>query len=79
MTQQLQEIANQTQEPWAAHRAQYALQIINAVNAGEMSPDEGQELMKDLVSTDKLNAESDDMQMKAALIAAVYLAANLPL
>jgi hypothetical protein len=44
-----------------------------------MSPDEGQELMKDLVSTDKLNAESDDMQMKAALIAAVYLAANLPL
>lgn len=78
MSQQLQQIAHSDQ-PWAAARAQYALQIIDAVNSGQMSADEGQELLKDLVSTDKLNAESDDMQMKAALIAAVYLAANLPL
>jgi polyhydroxyalkanoate synthesis regulator phasin len=78
MSEQLQQIAA-CDQPWAAARAQYALQIINAVNAGEMSPDEGRELMKDLVSTDKLNAESDDMQLKAALVSAVYLAANIPL
>jgi polyhydroxyalkanoate synthesis regulator phasin len=75
----LQEIANQTQEPWAAARAGYALQIIEAVNTGQMSASEAQELMKDLVRMDKLDAESSDMQLKTALVSAVYLAANLPL
>jgi hypothetical protein len=79
MSQQLQEIANQTQEPWAAHRAQYALQIVEAVNAGEMTPDEGQELMRDLVRMDRLDSESSNMALKTALVTAVFLAANLPI
>jgi polyhydroxyalkanoate synthesis regulator phasin len=78
MTQQLQEIALST-EPWAAQRAQYALQICEAVNKGEMSPSEGQELMRDLVRMDRLDSESSDMQLKTALVTAVYLAANLPI
>ena len=78
MTQQLQEIAN-SNEPWAAQRAQYALQICEAVNKGEMSASEGQELMRDLVRMDRLDSESSDMRLKAALVSAVYIAANLPL
>ena len=78
MTQQLQEIAN-SNEPWAAQRAQYALQICEAVNAGEMTADEGQELLRDLVRMDRLDSESSDMRLKAALVSAVYIAANLPL
>lgn len=79
MTQQLQEIATQTAEPWAAQRAQYALEICQAVSTGQMSADEGQELMRDLVRMDRLDSESSDMQLKTALVTAVYLAANLPL
>ena len=78
MSEQLREIAN-SNEPWAAQRAQYALQICEAVGKGEMSADEGQELMRDLVRMDRLDSESSDMQLKAALVSAVYLAANLPL
>ena len=79
MTQQLQEIANQTQEPWAAQRAQYALQICEAVNKGEMTADEAQELMRDLVRMDRLDSESSNMALKTALVTAVFLAANLPI
>jgi polyhydroxyalkanoate synthesis regulator phasin len=78
MTQQLQEIAL-SNEPWAAQRAQYALQICEAVGKGEMSADEGQELMRDLVRMDRLDSESSDIQLKTALVTAVYLAANLPI
>lgn len=78
MTQQLQEIAN-SNEPWAAQRAQYALEICEAVNRGEMTADEGQELLRDLVRMDRLDSESSDMRLKAALVSAVYIAANLPL
>ena len=79
MTQQLQEIAQQTQEPWAAQRAQYALQICEAVNRGEMTADEAQELMRDLVRMDRLDSESSNMALKTALVTAVFLAANLPI
>jgi polyhydroxyalkanoate synthesis regulator phasin len=78
MTQQLQEIANST-EPWAAQRAQYALQICEAVNKGEMTADEAQELLRDLVRMDRLDSESSNIQLKTALVTAVYIAANLPL
>jgi len=78
MTQQLQEIAL-SNEPWAAQRAQYALQICEAVNKGEMTADEGQELLRDLVRMDRLDSESSDMRLKAALVSAVYIAANLPI
>jgi polyhydroxyalkanoate synthesis regulator phasin len=77
MSQELQNIAN-SNVPWAAARAQYALQICEAVNAGQMSADEAQELMKDLVRMDKLDAESSDLQMKTALVQAVYIAASIP-
>ena len=56
---------------WAEERAQLALQFADQYKAGELTPDEYQELMQDLIRTDKLDAEADDMAVKNALVAAV--------
>jgi polyhydroxyalkanoate synthesis regulator phasin len=63
--------------PWVAERAIYAIQITEAVHAGEISSDEYRELMQDLVRIDRLDAEADDMAMKAALVQAVYVVGQL--
>lgn len=55
-------------QPWAAERAQYALQIAEAVGAGQLSASEAKELLADLVSTEKLDEASSDMQLRAALV-----------
>lgn len=72
----LQEIA-MTDKPWAAERAQYALEIAGAVHAGAISMSEFQELMQDLVRMDKLDEEADDMALKTALVQAVYVVGQL--
>ena len=56
---------------WAVERAQLALQFADQYKAGELNQDEYQELMQDLIRTDKLDAEADDMAVKNALVAAV--------
>lgn len=58
----------QSGQPWAAERAQMALQIAEAVQTGQMSQDEARELLADLVNTDKLNADATDQQLRAALV-----------
>lgn len=63
--------------PWAAERAMYALQITEAVHAGELGIDEYQELMRDLVRMDRLDAEADNLELKTALVTAVYAVAQL--
>lgn len=75
-TQLLEQIA-ECGRPWAAERAAYALEITAAVNAGAISVDEYQELMRDLVRGDVLDAEADDMETKAALVQAVYIVGQL--
>ena len=56
---------------WAEERAQMALQFADQSKAGELNQDEYQELMQDLIRTDKLDAEADDMAVKNALVGAV--------
>ena len=56
---------------WAEERSQMALQFADQYKAGELNQDEYQELMQDLIRTDKLDAEADDMAVKNALVAAV--------
>ena len=56
---------------WAEERAQMALQFSDQYKAGELTQDEYQELMQDLIRTDKLDSEADDMAVKNALVAAV--------
>jgi polyhydroxyalkanoate synthesis regulator phasin len=56
---------------WAEERAQMALQFADQYKAGELNQDEYQELMQDLIRTDKLDAEADDIAVKNALVGAV--------
>jgi polyhydroxyalkanoate synthesis regulator phasin len=53
---------------WAAERAQMALQVSEAVQNGQMSSDEAKEILADLISTDKLDQEATDQQVRAALV-----------
>ena len=53
---------------WAAERAQYALQVHEAVGAGQLSPSEAKEILQDLISTEKLEEAAADQQATAALV-----------
>ena len=53
---------------WAAERAQYALQVHEAVGAGQLSASEAREILQDLISTDKLEEAAADQQATAALV-----------
>jgi len=74
--QQLQTIAA-SGKPWASNRAQMALAITEQYQGGGVSTSEYQELMKDLVRMDTLNAEADDLALKTALVQAIYLVAQV--
>jgi polyhydroxyalkanoate synthesis regulator phasin len=67
MSNVLQEVINSGQ-PWAAERAQYALQVHEALRTGQISESEAREILGDLINTEKLEAESADQQLRAALI-----------
>ena len=53
---------------WAAERAQYALEVHQAVGAGQLSPSEAKEILQDLISTEKLEEAAADQQARAALV-----------
>ena len=54
--------------PWAAQRAQYALQLANAVQNNQVSKSEASALLNDLIRTDALNSEANDDQARAMLV-----------
>lgn len=70
--QDLYTIAN-SDKPWAAQRAQYAIQLYEAFQTGQVSADEYKALLEDLVRTDKLDAEADDVQLKTMLVQSVWV------
>ena len=76
MIEQLQALAG-CNRPWAAQRAQMALQMCQAVQSGELSESEFKELMLDLVRTDRLDEEADDLETKTMLVTAVYAVAQM--
>ena len=55
-------------QPWATDRAMMALQVQEALQQGQMSPEEAKEILNDLVNTEKLDEEAADMQLRAALV-----------
>ena len=67
MSNVLHEVINSGQ-PWAAERAQYALQIAEALQKGQVSQDEARALLEDLIATEKLEAAGADLQLRAALV-----------
>jgi len=58
----------QSGNTWAAERAQYALQVHEAVGAGQLSASEAKEILQDLISTEKLQEAAADQQLTAALV-----------
>jgi len=64
-------------KPWAVKRASIAKDLIDQYKSGELAEDEYKELMGDLVATDKLNAEADDLNIKSMLIGCIKAAMKL--
>ena len=64
-------------KPWAVKRASIAKDLIEQYKSGELSEDEYKELLADLVATDKLNSEADDLKIKSMLIGCVKSAMSL--
>jgi polyhydroxyalkanoate synthesis regulator phasin len=64
-------------QSWAMERAQYAMQVHEAVGAGQLSPSEAKEILQDLVNTQKLDEASSDMQLRAALVFGVMQIVSL--
>ena len=67
MSNVLHEVINSGQ-PWAAERAQMALQIAEALQTNQIRQDEARALLEDLVNTEKLEADGADLQLRAALV-----------
>lgn len=67
MSNVLHEVINSGQ-PWAAERAQYALQIAEALQNNQITQDEARALLEDLINTEKLEADGADLQLRAALV-----------
>lgn len=62
--------------PWAERRAAMALRIQEDLALGRIDRDEAQELIEDLQRTDRIDREADSIELKAALISALALAAK---
>jgi phage tail tape-measure protein len=67
MSDALNQVVGSGQQ-WAAARAQYALQVRQALEQGQIQPAEAKEILLDLINTEKLDAESADMQLRSALV-----------
>lgn len=63
--------------PWAEQRAQFALEITQAYQAGNIAEDEYRALMADLINSDRLNSEADDMDVKNMLVSCIMIGAKL--
>lgn len=76
MIEQLQFLSS-CGRPWAEQRAQFALEITSALENGQIEESEYQALMADLINSDKLNEEADDMDIKNMLVSCVMIGAKL--
>jgi len=76
MTQELQWLASCGRH-WAEQRAQMALSLADARGRGDINDNEYQELLHDLIRTDRLESEADDLQTKTMLVTAISVLSNL--
>jgi len=76
MIEQLQYLAS-CGRPWAELRARLAIDLLNQAHQGLISEDEYKELMADLVRTDKLEEEADDLDLKNMLVSTIMVVGKL--
>lgn len=67
MSQELLQLTN-SGLGWAAERASMALQISEAFKAGQLPADEYRALLSDLINTDSLDSEADNLQARQMLV-----------
>lgn len=72
----LYELAGCT-DPAIAKRAQLVLQLTENVNRGEITADEYQELCRDMCRMQVLDRECASVELKTALVTAVFTVAQL--
>lgn len=72
----LSEVLNSS-EGWATERATYALQVAEAVQNGQLSADEGKEILADIIRTDALEEASANAELRAALVFGVTQLASM--
>jgi hypothetical protein len=76
MLEQLQWLAS-CGRPWAEERAEIAIQMTLQMGAGNITESEYQELMQDLINSDKLNECADDQDVKNLLVSCIMIGAKL--
>jgi hypothetical protein len=64
-------------DPAISARAQYVLQLTEALNTQQITSGEYQELCRDVARMDALDRECADLELKTALVMAVYAVAQL--
>lgn len=57
---------------WVSERAKMAIILHDQFESGGLDESEYQELMMDLVRSDRLDEEADDLDTKTMLVTAVY-------
>lgn len=67
--EQLKELL--TSGTWAAKKAEIALKLTEDYKSGQLSADEYKELCNDLLKTDQLNLQAEDLEIKAKLQLAI--------
>ena len=65
------------QDPAINTRARYVLELTQAVNTNQITAEEYQELCRDVARMDTLDRECADLELKTALVTAVYAVAQL--
>lgn len=69
---QLLEQMAQDGRGWVRERAQMAIILHDQFTSGGLDQSEYQELMMDLVRSDRLDSEADDLDTKTMLVTAIY-------
>jgi hypothetical protein len=69
---QLLEQMAQDGRGWVRERAEMAIILYDQFESGGLDESEYQELMMDLVRSDRLDAEADDLDTKTMLVTAIY-------
>ena len=64
-------------DPAINARARYVLELTEAVNTNQISAEEYQDLCRDVARMDALDRECADLELKTALVMAVYAVAQL--
>ena len=76
MQDQLRELAH-SGPPWAQQRAAQALEFMDALARGDLTEGEYQELMQDLIRSDRLNELADNEDVKNLLVSCIMIGARL--